>query len=1014
MDANGIKSRSLDIFHLYLLESMHLGLSFHWRTLLAVVICLTAPYVNAQTPIYELLGRDQGLQGRTFYQCFQDSKQRLWVTSENGVSLLDEQKFKMLDAEVGMTEMVVLRVGEDVKGNLWFLTMNGIPAKYDGRVVTTQWGNAFAKKIRGANYLSAFAAAKDGSVIFGTHDGRAFRILPDGSHEFLFEENWGAVQVIDAHDDGSLTFHFSKVNAIATWKDGKIHYRPFQQFLAHWNYGTLRTTQLENGRYIYGVENRFALVERSADTLRVVSLQSIPEKNILFVDQDATGDLWLGTNEGAIKYEHEDSLFLFPKRFLPAQFVTSVIRDHEGGIWFTTREGLFHCRNENIFSSGSEFCIQSDEATSIFSAGDGNMYLGFESGKVQQVSRKTFQVLKEFPNPFVGSNSRIQRFADGPEGSVLAGGYAGLVSLKDGEQKVLARLRLADISVHQDQLCACLHSNWGQVQMDSKGDWTSSVEKQLQVAQGIKASRCLHSEYGENGDLWISTFTDILRIRAGKVDTLYSGPGTNPGTRNSGIGITEDNRLILGTANHGLFILSSNKTFHLGVENGLLDNHVTAFVEDQGRIIWVFTAKGLSKVSIESEKPRVLGSVSRWNFFGGANVNDFTVLNDTLWAAAGNGFIMFPIHVLQQIPQAPRVKIANIMVNDAIHRAESPLTLDYFENDLRIHYQAITFSDPQSVEYRYRIGSAGGNFQTTYAQTIDLPNLSPGEYRLEIQARYPFGAWGTESTVLEFQILAPFWQQAWFLVLCFLVIAGIIYLAVRSIIRNIRKQGAIRESLLTAKHNALINQMNPHFVFNSLNSIQNFVLTKETEAANNYLADFAALMRAILVNGRSTYVLISEEVKFLNFYLRLEALRLDHKFDYTISVSRGISANSNVLPTMMLQPLLENSIWHGIVPLKDRRGNISIELGLRGDYVECLVADNGIGRKEAALRAQKLGRKHQSMASTIMKERIDLMNQNLKNQIRLEFKDLEDEEGNGVGTEVRLFIPLSISKEHAS
>lgn len=966
-------------------------------------------FAQAQEPIYELFKKSDGLRDQSLYHCFQDSKNQMWVGSDFGVSLVNGQEVRRVESRNEMPEMAVLKICEDFNRNVWFLTMNGSPIRFDGKEFQTQWGDSFSKRIRGSNYLSAFAAVSEGSVLFGTQDGRAFQIFSDGSHRFLFSQQQGSIHFIEVVDKNHFFFHFSKVNSIAEWNEGKLTIHSFTPLLDNWFFGTLRTTKLKDGRFIFGVENRVAIVERSGDTLRKTRQIFIPEKNICYVGEDWQNNIWIGTNEGAIRYHSSDTLLQSPTRFLSGKFVSSVCRDHENGLWFTTNEGLFHCKNEFVYSSHEENCSTHDEATSIFLANNGSIFLGFRSGKVQEINRKTLSITNEYPNTFDKTNPQIIRFQESQNGEIIAAGFGGLIKIQKGQIRTLATNKFADFSLFRNKASACLFSTWSSFELNH--DWEHTVSSQLSQAQVSQSNRCLHCKYDNKGTLWVSTFSEILRVSGISVDTIFSNPFLDPSYSNTCIHITKEGWLMLGTSNQGIYILTDKKTIHLNDRNGLLDNHVLGIHEDSSGTGWIHTAQGLTKISLKEKEPTVVNSFSKMNLFADKEVHDILILNDTMWAAAGNGFVMLPI-MPSKTQQPLKARISSFLVNNEPFEIDQPIRLSHQNNNIRIQFDAITFSDPKLVEYRYRITNVSDSFQTTYSQTIDLPGLLPNSYTLEIQAKYIYGGdWGNERVTLHFEILPPYWQETWFLMLEFFVACIVILAIIFFIFRNVKRKNVIRESLMLAKHNALISQMNPHFVFNSLNSIQNFILNKNTELANNYLADFASLMRSILVNGRSSTLSISDEVQFLNLYLKLESLRMNHKFEFSINVSKGILPGITMIPTMMLQPLVENAIWHGMAHLEDRRGVIQIDIRQKNGVLECIISDNGIGRKKAAELSDQFGRQHKSLASTIMMERIALMNTNHNDQICLVINDLKDSEENAIGTEVRLFIPLVIISE---
>lgn len=662
------------------------------------LILLPLAWLEAQEPIFEVFRKTDGLRDQNLFHSYQDSKLRMWVASDLGISLLDGQQIRVPSSENEMPEIAILKIREDINGNLWFLTMSGNPVMFDGNLYHSQWGEEFVKGIRGANYLSAFAPVNDGSVLFGTNDGRAFQIFADGSHRFFFKENRGGIHLIEVLGPQHFVFHFSKVNGFADWDHGRLTFTTFKPLLDSWVYGTLRTTKLANGKYIFGVENRVAVVERSGDTLIKRFQFSIPEKNLIYVGEDAANNIWFGTNEGAIKFLPTDSLFKNPVRYLKGRFVTSVSRDHENGLWFTTDEGLFHCKNENVLCSKNESNETNDEATAIFLDRGGSIFLGFKSGKIQEISRNDYRIIKEHPNSSEKSNPKIIRFQEGPDGSLLAASFGGLLKIKNGIKTIIANNKFSDFSVFGDKACACLFNGWSVI--DLAGDWEKRVPEQLIGAHKLQSNRCLHCRFDHSGNLWVSTYSEVLRVSSKGIDTVFNYAENSQAYTNSTIQVTEDTRIAFGTYNRGIYYVSKQGLSQISKNHGLMDNHVFDYTGDSDQAGWVLTAQGLSKVAFNEQTPEVLFSLSKLNLFADKEVRGFVTVNDTMWAAAGNGFVMLPLAQVNKVQDPPQVRITRLWVNNASIDITQPIILDYQENNLRIEYNAITFSDPNLVEYR--------------------------------------------------------------------------------------------------------------------------------------------------------------------------------------------------------------------------------------------------------------------------------------------------------------------------
>jgi tetratricopeptide (TPR) repeat protein len=200
-------------------------------------------------------------------------------------------------------------------------------------------------------------------------------------------------------------------------------------------------------------------------------------------------------------------------------------------------------------------------------------------------------------------------------------------------------------------------------------------------------------------------------------------------------------------------------------------------------------------------------------------------------------------------------------------------------------------------------------------------------------------------------------------------------------------------------------QMNPHFIFNALNSIQYYITSHDNSSAARYLAKFSKLIRHILESSRHQFIPIQEEVKILNVYLELEQLRNSNKFDYTITLDETLEDDFITIPPMITQPYIENAILHGVTHLKER-GNIEIAYTKSGDHIECSIRDNGIGRDASSAIRQRIKPGHTSVAMELTHDRLELMKQTLKGEYKIQINDLKDADGKACGTEVKLWIPF--------
>lgn len=222
-------------------------------------------------------------------------------------------------------------------------------------------------------------------------------------------------------------------------------------------------------------------------------------------------------------------------------------------------------------------------------------------------------------------------------------------------------------------------------------------------------------------------------------------------------------------------------------------------------------------------------------------------------------------------------------------------------------------------------------------------------------------------------------------------------------LRNERMQSDLQHKAIELEMQALRAQMNPHFIFNCLSSINRFVLKNETEAASDYLTKFSRLIRMVLSNSNKAFITLEDELDMLKLYMDMERLRFKDSFDYNISFINSIDADNVFVPPLLLQPFVENAIWHGLMP-KEGQGRLEIELSIENRTLTCTIADNGIGRKKAVALKSKSAEKQKSLGLHITNERLALLNINMDEQTCFNFEDITDDEGNAAGTRVILKI----------
>lgn len=368
------------------------------------------------------------------------------------------------------------------------------------------------------------------------------------------------------------------------------------------------------------------------------------------------------------------------------------------------------------------------------------------------------------------------------------------------------------------------------------------------------------------------------------------------------------------------------------------------------------------------------------------------------------------VHVIAQTQDNFEIKLKKIEYIDVNTKEHSYVVANSTNNVLNLsrdyNHIFVALEDNPNIQYAYKFSDVAtlSKWKNTGPE-INIVGLSRGKYKLSIRGERN-GIISNNSLEYYVNIKPPFYRTWWgisiFIILVLLTFYA--FLSLESKLRDERRDRNLEVSFLEGR--AYRAQMNPHFIFNALNGIQSAMVLGGEEEFNAYISSFSKLLRDTFEMSSVDKITVADEVRYIENYVKLQDHRLDQKLDLEISVSQKIAQNSMYLPCMMLQPIVENAIVHGIIPKQDT-GKIKIKLDLDDDVLRICVIDNGIGRKAAAAQKEKYV-KYKSHATKIMKDRINIFNFYNEKKLAFEIEDLMDEDGTPGGTKVTLYVPLEL------
>ena len=288
-----------------------------------------------------------------------------------------------------------------------------------------------------------------------------------------------------------------------------------------------------------------------------------------------------------------------------------------------------------------------------------------------------------------------------------------------------------------------------------------------------------------------------------------------------------------------------------------------------------------------------------------------------------------------------------------------------------------------------------------YASFVLFAKLLPGKYTFNVKCKTGNSGW-SEATVFSFTIKPPFWDTWWFRLLIIIMAASLLIAFFRNRVKKIEQQAFIKNQLIELEMTALKAQMNPHFIYNALNSIQALVVEEKKDDAVHYIGTFSRLLRQVLENSERNVITLEKELQTLELYIGLDALRLNMQPKYSLHIDKEVQTASEKIPPLILQPFAENALWHGLSK-KEGDKKIDISIKIQNDWLVCAIQDNGIGRAKAAAIKTQSTLQYQSKAIGITTKRLIDFNEDKKREPVI-FEDLFAADGTPAGTKVTLYI----------
>lgn len=707
------------------------------------------------------------------------------------------------------------------------------------------------------------------------------------------------------------------------------------------------------------------------------------------------------------------------------KWLSCVMVDREDNLWIGMhhtlifqQKKLFHIYKDVQASEGTEFF-------SICKKKNNDILLGASKGEIYQLKGTNIQLKEHLPN----IHSEIKTITEDSRG------WLWYVSGVDG-----ILIRKSNGIEHIKNIDGQPLEGYSFLQEDDAGNiWTGGDGTLTKIVIDKKDNvvKCKNYYSHLPGDNWF-TFLDGIKGNGDKYwfagaqglftfsnDSLQPYWFTNTPLRSNFTSIQKDrnNEVWLATKGEGIWNCFFDKRENIqfnrkfGMQEGLNTDIYTGLICDKQNNIWAISYSGISLIRQRSASYFISNYNGRHGFIDKNYHNTmlFQQNDHTIWAVTSSALAWFDPKDFDKPADAPTLVLNSIQVSDSTYfmdDVDDPPVFPYNKNNLSFNFSGIHFSNPQAVKYFYRLsGSDTGWTDGGNEKIIHFQRLAPGRYVLQVKAMLDSDNASRIMTV-AFTIRHPFWFTWWFITGGALLIVLLAWYITSRRITAIRKKetekNAIKKQITELEIKALKSQMNPHFVFNSLNSIAHLIASNQKERGIEYLAKFSQLLRMILDETENNFVLLKEEIKMLNLYLQIEALRFGDTFGHTIYADDDIDEDDVSVPALLVHPLAENAVWHGLLHKQGERRMIIHFKKISEDVLQCIVKDNGIGIEAAKImkEARLNGSIQKSKGMQLVKDRLKMLEEQYNKPTFFSIADVQEEHELISGTVVTIQFPV--------
>lgn len=948
--------------------------------LLTLILSLSA---KAQDPLYKSLNQLTGLPSNTVYNIKTDKKGFIWIGHNKGLTKYDGRRYinyinttKQNVAISNLLEYDGKIWCQDFSGNFYYIRNDSL---------------ILEKNIQTIGSFS-YALLFNGNLVYTQFDSIHFYDIKNKRSSAFFLKDSATHGICAARNN----IYLSTYNGVTCYTDQKV---------------TLPIRNRNTTQYLLNINNSIIGFNKSEPPYVINfsnnSIINIPLPKNLFINDVCLIDseIWLCTSVGAYCFDMNFNIKYSKTAIYSNSSISGVCKDKEGGYWFSTlNNGLYYVP----FIDVKNYSIQ-NTFTTIQSAND-KIFCGTSKGEVFSLSNDSISVYRKIPVAHEINRIIIDK-------KVLACGI-GFSNLSEKNiRNYAATYSVKDASKIDDEIYAIATSNGAFIALGNSSLKNKVPISLLQFLSNSKYigllnidnnyNRCRSILYSKScNTLYIAYQNGLYCFNPnGKFEIKFNKQTINTSR------LYEYNNIVYATTNYGILTLSNQLATKINTENILTDLSNNTKCAFSNNIVWILNNGFLYSFNLSTKKAFKHRAISELTQ---ADINEIAIDDsNNFYLATTTGIIKFnPINI-DSAKNISEIFLADFLVNNERVAYSDNLILDTKKNNITIDFAVNNYRQSNLQTIYYKLNNNNWVALPSNAFSLNLNELNYGTHTVIIKAVLQNGTVTQKPLELSFTIKTPIHKQIWFLILISSLVLSLIIIYYKIELRKITYKNKLiadklrlEEELQSSMMASIKSQMNPHFLFNALNTIQSYIYTNDKINATQYLSKFSNLTRRILEMSNKEKILLSEEIDALKLYIDLEKMRFDDTLTYDFFIDKNLDLESIYIPSMLIQPYVENAIKHGLLHKKDNRF-LKVSFEKSETSLHITITDNGIGRKKSGILNQQKNKQHTSFAMIANRKRLEILQKQSIQNVDLVIIDNENELNESTGTTVIVKLPIT-------